>query len=73
VPTGEAIPIEERDIEEVTHIGGQRIMPEGVVVANPAFDVTPHQLIKRIISERAVLQAPYDKGIATLFAQATVR
>ncbi len=73
VPTGEAIPIEERDIEEVTHIAGQRIMPEGVVVANPAFDVTPHPLIKRIISERAVLQAPYDKGIATLFAQATVR
>jgi len=73
LPTGAAIPIEERDIEEVTHIGGQRVMPEGVVVANPSFDVTPAQLIRRIVCERAVLQAPYDKAIAGLFAQAQAR
>ena len=65
---GAAIPIEERDEQEVTHIGSVRVVPEGVMVANPSFDVTPHQLIKRIVTERAMLQAPYDQAIAGLFA-----
>ena len=57
--SGSEIPIEERPAEEVTHIGGQRIPPEGVEVANPAFDVTPHQYITAIITERGVVREPY--------------
>lgn len=68
-PTGQAIPIEERDPEEVTHVLGRQITPNGVVVANPAFDMTPAHLIRRIVTERAVLQAPYDRAISALFAQ----
>jgi methylthioribose-1-phosphate isomerase len=53
--TGEDIPIEERDPDEVTHIDGHLIMPEGVVVKNPSFDVTPAELISGIITETGVL------------------
>jgi methylthioribose-1-phosphate isomerase len=51
-PTGEDIPIEDRPPREVTHVGGTRIVPEGVAVANVAFDVTPHRLIRSIVTER---------------------
>ncbi|MFC1510908.1 S-methyl-5-thioribose-1-phosphate isomerase [Candidatus Margulisiibacteriota bacterium] len=53
-PTGAKIPIEERGAEEVTHISGVRIVPQGVRVANQAFDVTPARFITRIITERGV-------------------
>lgn len=52
--TGKKIPIEERAPEEVTHIQGKRIAPEGVQVANPAFDVTPARLVTAIITEKGV-------------------
>jgi methylthioribose-1-phosphate isomerase len=64
LPTGAAIPIEERDASEVTHLGGQRIAPEGVAVANPAFDVTPQRYITAIITERGVLYPPYGPALA---------
>ncbi|MEK9658921.1 MAG: S-methyl-5-thioribose-1-phosphate isomerase, partial [Chloroflexota bacterium] len=64
-PTGEAIVIEERPEDEVTHLGGQRIAAEGIGVRNPAFDVTPARLISAIITERGVLRAPYLAAIAT--------
>ncbi len=54
--TGKKIPIEERAPEEVTHIRGQRIAPEGVRVANPAFDVTPARLVTAIITEKGVFR-----------------
>ena len=65
--TGEDIPIEERDKDEVTHIGGKRIATEGVDVFNPAFDVTPAKYIAGIITERGVLKPPFEKSIKELF------
>src|SRR4029077_8201963 len=47
-PDGEHIPIEERNAREVTHVGGSQLTPEGALVWNPAFDVTPHELIAGI-------------------------
>jgi methylthioribose-1-phosphate isomerase len=60
LPTGEAIPIEERAAREVTHPGGVAIAPEGVRVANLAFDVTPARYIHAIITERGILRPPFD-------------
>ena len=61
--SGEQIPIEQRQAEEVTHIRGVPIAPEGVAVQNPAFDVTPHQYITAIITERGIIKAPFGEGI----------
>src|SRR5678810_7399 len=58
-PTGEQIPIEERDGREVSHFRDQRVAPDGVAVANPAFDVTPHRYITAIITESGVARPPY--------------
>jgi methylthioribose-1-phosphate isomerase len=66
-PTGEEIPIEQRDITEVTHIKGQRLVPPGISVANPAFDITPNKLVSAIITEKGVVKAPYQESIAALF------
>jgi methylthioribose-1-phosphate isomerase len=57
---GDAIPIEERDPQEVTHIRGQRIAPAGVQVANIAFDVTPNRYLSGIITERGIAYPPFD-------------
>jgi methylthioribose-1-phosphate isomerase len=64
---GEAIPIEERDPREVTHLGGVRVAPEGVAVYNPSFDVTPARLVSAIVTEGGVLRAPYGSAIRDLF------
>jgi methylthioribose-1-phosphate isomerase len=61
--TGDEIPIEERRPEEVTHIQGVPIAPEGIAAANPAFDVTPHKYITAIITEKGIIRAPYGEGI----------
>ena len=66
-PTGEEIPIEQRDITEVTHIKGQTLVPPGISVANPAFDITPNKLVSAIITEKGVVKAPYQESIAALF------
>ncbi|HTU26424.1 MAG TPA: S-methyl-5-thioribose-1-phosphate isomerase [Pirellulales bacterium] len=58
--TGAKIPIEERDPREITHPLGKQIAPEGIGVYNPAFDVTPAQLITAIITERGAIQ-PVDR------------
>ena len=63
VPDGEAIPIEERAEAEVTEIAGVRIAPAGARAANPAFDVTPADLITAIITDAGVLRAPYSAAI----------
>lgn len=62
IPSGDLIPIEERSSEEVTHIEGNAIAPDGCTVFNPAFDVTPGELITAIITEEGVFQAPYRFG-----------
>lgn len=65
-PTGKNIPIEERSPDEVTHIGGVQIAPRGVSVFNPAFDVTPAELVTGIVTELGVARAPYKKSLARL-------
>ncbi|MBI4498931.1 MAG: S-methyl-5-thioribose-1-phosphate isomerase [Chloroflexi bacterium] len=66
LPSGEHIPIEERDPAEVTHLAGVPVAPEGIGVFNPAFDVTPHRYITAIITERGVVRAPYAAGLRRL-------
>jgi methylthioribose-1-phosphate isomerase len=61
--SGYQIPIEERSPEEVTHIQGIPIAPEGIRAANPAFDITPNQYISAIITERGIIRAPYTEGL----------
>ena len=63
IMSGDEIPIEERNKEEVTHIQGIPIAPDGIDVFNPAFDVTPHYYISGIITEKGILTAPYDQEI----------
>ncbi len=63
LPSGEAIPIEQRRAEEVTHFQGVRTAPDGIEVQNPAFDVTPHRYITAIITERGIIRAPFGEGI----------
>lgn len=67
VKTGAEIPIEERTPLEVTHLAGKRVTPEGVKVKNPAFDVTPSELVTAIITEEGVVKGDYDAGIRRLF------
>jgi methylthioribose-1-phosphate isomerase len=62
--SGAQIPIEQRESVEMTHIDGVRISPDGVSVLNPAFDVTPSELISAIITENGVLEPPYEKTLA---------
>jgi methylthioribose-1-phosphate isomerase len=61
LPTGDDIPIEERSPDEVTGIAyqGHPIAPEGVRVANPAFDVTPHRYVTGIVTEKGVAYPPF--------------
>lgn len=66
LPNGDAIPIEERGREEITMFGSVQVAPEGAEVYNPAFDITPHQLVTAIITEHGVLKAPYTKAIQKL-------
>jgi methylthioribose-1-phosphate isomerase len=62
-PSGEAIPIEERSIDEVAYLAGTQIVPEGVFIKNPSFDVTPARNITAIITEAGVIENPAEKGI----------
>jgi len=66
---GSLIPIEERSPREVTHLGEQRLAPEGVAVYNPAFDVTPARLISAIITENGLARADYRPRLAELVAK----
>lgn len=66
-PTGEEIPIEMRDPDEVTEMWyKERMAPEGIDVYNPAFDVTDHSLITGIITEKGMCHAPFDKAFEAL-------
>lgn len=66
-PDGSQIPIEERSSKEVTHVGGAQLAPDGALIWNPAFDVTPHHLIAGIITERGIFRAPYDQSLRRAF------
>ena len=69
-PNGAAIPIEERPGHEVTGFGGARTSPEGIRAFNPAFDVTPAELVTAIITERAVIHAPDEAKVSALLRDA---
>ncbi len=64
--TGDQIPIEQRAAAEVTHVFGHQVAPEGTVVENPAFDVTPARYVTAIITEKGVARAPYLESLRSL-------
>jgi methylthioribose-1-phosphate isomerase len=63
---GAFIPIEERAAREVTHVLQQQIAPTGIRVANPAFDVTPHELVSAIVTEQGIARDPFDHTLPPL-------
>ena len=67
-PDGAAIPIEQRNAKEVSHLGGTQLTPEGAAIWNPSFDVTPHHLVAGIITERGICRAPFADSLAALFS-----
>jgi len=65
-PEGSQIPIEQRNAREVTHIAGKQMVPDGVGIENPAFDVTPAKYVGAIITEKGIARAPYGESLAKL-------
>src|SRR5437667_979374 len=63
---GSKIPIEQRNPKEVTHIAGRQMVPDGVEVENPAFDVTPAKYVTAIVTERGVARPPFDESLRRL-------
>ena len=72
-PDGSAIPIEERKADEVLVIRGIRIAPLGTEVRNPAFDVTPAELITGIITEEGIVRPPFGEGLRAAHTAAIAR
>ncbi len=68
-PSGDAIPIEERDPGEVTEVLGTPVAPPGSQALNLAFDVTPAELVTAIVTEAGVLEPPYEEAIARVAAR----
>jgi methylthioribose-1-phosphate isomerase len=64
--SGDEIPIEQRSPDEVTHIQGVSIAPEGTQAQNPTFDITPYRYITAIITERGIMQEPYGDGLRVI-------
>jgi methylthioribose-1-phosphate isomerase len=64
--SGEEIPIEERDASEITHIRDHQLAPDGISVQNPAFDVTPNELITAIITDKGVAEPPFAASLKKL-------
>ena len=64
--TGDDIPIEQRSGRELTEFAGKRVTPKGIATFNPAFDVTPHELVTAIITERGVAHPPYEQSLRAL-------
>ena len=62
-PSGKDIPIEQRDAKEVSHMFGKPLAPKGTKVFNPAFDVTAQELVSAIITEKGVINPPYQQNI----------
>lgn len=69
IPSGKDIPIEERDPREVLEINGVKIAPSGVKVFNPAFDVTPAELISAIITEKGIIRHPFSKNLPEVISK----
>jgi methylthioribose-1-phosphate isomerase len=62
-PDGEAIPVEQRPLEEITRIGGVKLAPPGINILNPAFDITPAKYVTAIITEEGIIRPPYGTHI----------
>jgi methylthioribose-1-phosphate isomerase len=73
MPSGEGIPIEQRSPREVTHHAGKQVAPEGVLVENPAFDVTPSKYIAAIVTERGIARAPFAETLKELAGAEVVK
>src|SRR6478752_5594873 len=73
MPSGEGIPIEQRSPREVTHHAGKQVAPDGVLVENPAFDVTPSKYIAAIITERGIARAPFADTLKELAGAEAVK
>lgn len=67
IKSGKEIPIEERSHEEVTHINGDWVCAKDVNIINPGFDVTPHELITGIITEKGILKPNFEESIKKAF------
>jgi methylthioribose-1-phosphate isomerase len=68
-PTGDDIPIEERDRREITHVQEIQLAPDGIGVSNCAFDVTPNEFVTAIITEKGVARAPYTESLKKQFEE----
>jgi methylthioribose-1-phosphate isomerase len=66
---GDQIPIEQRHPDEVAAVRGMKIAPVGIQVANPAFDVTPHQYVTAIVTDKGIAQPPYDASLSQICSQ----
>src|SRR5246500_3148455 len=71
-PDGSGIPIENRNVKEVSHIAGKQMVPDGAEIENPAFDVTPAKYVTAIITEREIARAPYEDSLRKLAEEAVV-
>jgi methylthioribose-1-phosphate isomerase len=69
---GSKIPIEQRNPREVTHIGGKQMVPEGVQIENPAFDVTPAKYVTAIVTEHGIARSPYAESLRRLAEEMSV-
>lgn len=68
IKSGNEIPIEERSPLEVTHLfSGKTIAPEGIQIKNPAFDVTPHEFITVLITEKGIVEKPFEENLKRLY------
>jgi len=72
-PDGSAIPIEERGAHEVLEVRGVRVAPAGTEVRNPAFDVTPAELITGFVTEEGLVRAPFEAGLREASDRALAR
>ena len=68
-PDGKSIVIEERGEQEVTHWGDRRTAPENIQYRNPAFDITPHTLVSGLITDKGIIQPPYEQNLKRLYGR----
>ena len=71
-PDGSQIPIEQRNAREVSHIAGKQMVPDGVSIENPAFDVTPAKYVAAIVTECGIARAPYEESLQRLVGAAKI-
>ncbi len=67
ISTGNEIIVEERSCNEIRHIQGHKVIPDDILVYNPAFDITPNELITGIITDKGIVKSPYIDEIEKLF------